>query len=225
MAGRHIVFDVNETLLDVAALDPLFERLFGDARVRSEWFLSLEESWLTATIIGRYRPFGELAKGALAMIGRARGLDVPPADQNELVGRIMELPPHADVVEALQLLLDNGFRLATLSNGTGEAVRHQMAAAHLTGYFEDIISADDIQRYKPAPEPYRMAAERLGITTGEMLMVAAHAWDIAGAAAAGCRTAFVARPGKAMNPAGPQPDLQGEGLLAVVRQIVGRGTG
>jgi 2-haloacid dehalogenase len=40
---RHLVFDVNETLLDVAALDPLFERLFGDSRARVEWFLTLEE--------------------------------------------------------------------------------------------------------------------------------------------------------------------------------------
>ena len=54
-----------------------------------------------------------------------------------------------------------------------------------------------------------MTAERQGIALGEMMMVAAHAWDITGAAAAGCRTAFIARPGKVLNPAGSQPDPTG----------------
>lgn len=57
-----------------------------------------------------------------------------------------------------------------------------------------------------------MTAERHGIALGEMMMVAAHAWDITGAAAAGCRTAFIARPGKVLNPAGSQPDLIGDDL-------------
>ncbi|MHB0776613.1 haloacid dehalogenase type II [Halomonas sp. WWR20] len=218
--SQHIVFDVNETLLDVAALDPLFERLFGDARTRSEWFLTLQENWLTATIIDRFQPFGELAQAALVMVGWRHGIEVSATDQQELIERLKTLPPHKEVVEALGLLREKGFRLAALTNSTLEAARQQLEAAGLTEYFMEIMSVDEVQRYKPAPEPYRLAGERLGVPPAGFMMVAAHAWDITGAASAGYRTAFVTRPGKVLNPAGIAPDLQGDDLLDVARKIV-----
>ncbi|GAB2795503.1 haloacid dehalogenase type II [Halomonas shantousis] len=219
---RHIVFDVNETLLDVSALDPFFERLFGESRPRSEWFLTLQENWLTATILDRFQPFGELAQGALVMVGRRRGIEIAATEQQELVDRLKRLPPHADVAEALHQLRDAGFELAALTNSTLEAARQQLESADLTDHFAEIMSVDEVQRYKPAPTPYLMAAERLGITPADYYMVAAHAWDIAGAASAGCRTAFVTRPGKVLNPVGIQPDMRGDDLLDVARQIIAR---
>ena len=47
---RVCVFDVNETLLDLAALDTLFERVFGDASVRRLWFNQMLQSAFVATI-------------------------------------------------------------------------------------------------------------------------------------------------------------------------------
>ncbi|MAM00192.1 MAG: haloacid dehalogenase type II [Alteromonadaceae bacterium] len=216
---KHLVFDVNETLLDVSALDPLFERLFGNSATRQEWFLTLQENWLTATIVDDYRPFGELAKSALAMVGRRRNIKVTSADEQSLINGIMTLPAHEDVAEALELLSSKGFTLAALTNSTLTAARKQLASAQLSVYFEHILSVDEVQRYKPAAEPYRMAARRLGVGTGEITMVAAHAWDITGAAAAGCRTAFVARPGKVINPAGAQPDYFGKTVLEVAQKL------
>lgn len=219
---RHIVFDVNETLLDVAALDPFFERLFGDARTRVEWFLTLEENWLTATIIDRYQPFGELAQGALTMTGQRRGVDVTDDQRQELVEGLKTLPPHADVLQALQSLRGHGLHLTALTNGSLDTAKQQLESAGLTGCFDATMAVEEVKRYKPAPEPYRMVAERLGITTVEMMMVAAHAWDIAGAASAGCQTAFVARPGKVLNPVGIQPDVKGDDMREVVEKILAR---
>lgn len=217
---RHLVFDVNETLLDVAALDPLFKDLFGDPGTRKEWFYTLEENWLTATVVDDYRPFGDLAKAALVMVGDRRGVKVTDADQQKLVEGIMSLPAHADVAEALGLLRDRGFSLAALTNSTLAAAQKQLESAGLSAFFDAVLSVDEVKRYKPAVEPYRLAAERLGIGTGDFTMVAAHAWDISGAAAAGCRTAFVGRPGKVTSPTGAQPDVKGEGLLEVARQLI-----
>lgn len=219
--SRYLVFDVNETMLDVAALDPLFERWFGEAQTRKEWFLTLQENWLTATIIDQYQPFGELVKAALVMVGDRRGITVDDEDQTRLVENIMNLPAHEDVPEALQMLQDKGFSLTALTNSTLKAAQQQLSSAGLTDYFDGIMSVDEVKRYKPAPEPYRMAAERLGIATRDITMIAAHAWDISGAAAAGCRTAFVRRPGKVPNPAGVKADLDGDGLLDLARQLIG----
>lgn len=217
---RHLVFDVNETLLDVAALDPLFERLFGDASARVEWFLTLEEGWMTATIVERFQPFANLAQAALVMVGQRRGIEVSEAQCEELVGGMKRLPAHPDVRPALEQLRIEGFHLAALSNGSLPALRQQLESAGLGDSFDAILSVEETQRYKPAPEPYRMVAERNGIEQEQMMMVAAHAWDITGAAAVGCRTAFIARPGKVLNPAGSQPDIQGNDLQDFARQLL-----
>lgn len=219
--ARQLVFDVNETLLDVGALDPLFEQWFGDRETRKEWFYTLEENWLTSTIIGEFKPFADFAKGALVMVGERRGITVSEADQKKLVEGILSLPAHGDVAEALALLRDHGFGLTALTNSALAAARKQLEAAGLSDYFDQIISVDEVQRYKPAPEPYRLAAERLNIGIGEMTMIAAHAWDITGAQSAGCRTAFVTRPGKVLSPTGAVPDVNGYGLLDVARKLIG----
>lgn len=219
---KHLVFDVNETLLDVSALDPLFERLFGDASIRQEWFLTLQENWLTATIIYKYLPFGELAKAALVMVGKRRGVEVSENDQTALIDGILSLPAHRDVPEALKLLRDSGYKMTALTNSTLGAARKQLETAGLSRFFDHILSVDEVKRYKPAREPYAMAAERLGIQPRDFMMIAAHAWDISGAAEAGCKTAFVERPGKVQNPAGARADIHGEGVLGVARQLAGR---
>ena len=82
-----------------------------------------------------------------------------------------------------------------------------MRNSGLRDLLEDVYSADEVRKLKPAPEPYRMVAERTGVPVGDVRLVAAHGWDIAGALAAGCRAAFVARPGAVLYPHGPQPDV------------------
>jgi 2-haloacid dehalogenase len=117
-----------------------------------------------------------------------------------------QLPAHPDVRPALERLRDSGARLATLTNSTQAVVEAQLAFAGLRDLFEAALSADAVQRLKPGREPYGYAADALGIAPGEMTLVAAHAWDIAGARAAGARTVFVGRPGQVLDPAAPAPD-------------------
>jgi len=83
-----------------------------------------------------------------------------------------------------------------------------------------VLSADAVRRLKPAPEPYLLAAERLGVAIGEVRLVAAHAWDVAGATRAGCAAAFVARPGKVLDPLADPPDIVGADLTEVAEHIL-----
>ncbi len=121
---------------------------------------------------------------------------------------------------ALQRLRDAGLRLAALTNSTEQVARAQLEHAGLIEAFELVLSADTVRRLKPAPEPYRMAAERLGVAVGEVRLVAAHAWDVAGAVRAGCAAAFVARPGKVLDPLVERPDVVGADLVAVADGIL-----
>nr|WP_234778558.1 haloacid dehalogenase type II [Pseudomonas coronafaciens] len=221
---KTIVFDVNETLLDLAALDPLFENLFGNNCVRTEWFLTLQECWMTNVITGQYQPFGDLAQAALNMVGSRHQVQIGNHQCRELTDGITSLPPHKDVRQALQMLSDNGFVLVALSNSALEALNKQLDSSGLTDCFDYIMAGSEISRFKPALQTYQMVADRLSVNTDQMIMVAAHAWDIAGAARAGCKTAFVERPGKVLNPIGTKPDWIGKDLEDVARKICAANT-
>jgi 2-haloacid dehalogenase len=216
---RVCVFDVNETLLDLAALDPLFERVFGDASVRRLWFNQMLQSAFVATMTDAYVTFGESAAAALRMTEERQGAEVSEDDdRQEILSGLRNLPPHPEVPESLDRLLEAGFRLATLTNSTQEVAEAQIENAGLTDRFEQILSADTAKRLKPAPAPYRMAARALEIPERGMRLVAAHAWDVAGALRAGCAAAFVAR--QPFDPLVELPDVVGTDLAEVAGGII-----
>jgi 2-haloacid dehalogenase len=217
---RVQVFDVNETLLDLAAMDPHFQRLFGDASVRVTWFDQMIQSALVATVTGVYSPFGAHAMAALAMTAEQAGVELADEDKEAVAAQLRQLPAHPEVPGALRRLRDAGLRLASLTNSTEQVARAQLEHAGLLDLFELVLSADTVGRLKPAPEPYLMAAERLGVAVGEVRLIAAHAWDVAGAARAGCATAFVARPGKVLDPLVERPEIIGADLAEVAEAIL-----
>ena len=209
------VFDVNETLLDLAAMDPHFQRIFGDGGARVAWFNQMIQSALVATVTGAYSQFGALGMAALEMTAERAGARLTESDREAVAAQMRQLPAHPEVDGALRRLGDAGLRLAALTNSTEQVARAQLEHAGLIDAFDLVLSADAVRRLKPAPEPYRMAAERLGVDIGEVRLVAAHAWDVAGAARAGCATAFVARPGKVLDPLVERPEIVGADLTEV----------
>src|SRR5918993_3167247 len=215
---RVCVFDVNETLLDLAALDPLFERAFGDASVRQLWFTQMLQSAFVSNITDAYVTFGEAARAALSMTEERQGVEVSEEDRQEILAGLRDLPPHPEVPESLDRLREAGFRLATLTNSTQEVAEAQIENAGLGDRFEQILSADTAKRLKPAPAPYRMAARTLEIPERGMRLIAAHAWDVAGALRAGCAAAFVAR--QPFDPLVEQPDVVGADLAEVADAII-----
>jgi 2-haloacid dehalogenase len=218
--ARVCVFDVNETLLDLGALDPHFERVFGEASARQAWFGQFLALWLTEMLTGEYTNFGTIGGGALEMVAKRQGVDLSDEDKQRILGDMQELPPHPEVEDALGRLRDAGIRLAALTNSTQQVADAQIDNSGLRDYFEQVLSADTVQRLKPAPEPYRMAAESLGVEVGQIRLVAAHAWDVVGAMRAGCAAAFVARPGMILNPLAARPDVVGADLREVAAQIL-----
>ena len=218
--ARVCVFDVNETLLDLGALDPQFERVFGDASTRQAWFGQFLTSWLTAMVTGVYQEFGTIGGTALEMIAERQGVELLDEDKGQILSGMQELPPHPEVEENLARLRNAGIRLAALTNSTQQVADAQIDNSGLREYFEQVLSADTVKRLKPAPEPYHMAAESLGVEIGQVRLVAAHAWDVAGALQAGCAAAFVARPGMVLNPLFERPGVVGSDLREVTDGIV-----
>ncbi|MGI8510338.1 MAG: haloacid dehalogenase type II [Gemmatimonadaceae bacterium] len=215
-----IVFDVIETLLDLRALDPHFQRIFGTERAREDWFNQMLQLALVSNIVDSYRDFSELGSSALAMTAERYAVQLSPGDRQDVQNTIRALPPHPDVQPALEQLRSAGFRLATLTNSTREVSRSQLEHAGLADFFEKTLSVDSVRRYKPAHEPYDMAAKELNVDASAVVLVAAHAWDIAGAHHAGYGTGFVARPGTVLDPHGPKPTYSALNLAELAQQLV-----
>jgi len=215
-----IAFDVNETLLDLRALDPVFEELWGDASLRGQWFAQMLQVAFVGAITDRYVDFTAAQRAALDMVAQRRGLTVPTGAADRVAATMRALPAHPEVADALARLRSGGHQLAALSNSPADVEEAQLAHAGLTDCFDAILSADTVRALKPRREPYELAARTFGVPTAEVTLVAAHAWDIAGAAAAGCRTAFVARPGMPRNPIDPEPDIVGADLSEIADRIL-----
>jgi 2-haloacid dehalogenase len=177
---------------------------------------------MTATLTNRFKPFDLLADAALELTAFRRGHTLRKASRTAILKRLTALPPHPDVAGALEELRAAGLRIAALTNGTSAGVAAQLRHARLAGHFEMVFAADQVRRYKPARDPYAFAVAKLRTRASDVHLVAAHAWDIAGAAAAGLRTVFVRRAGKTLPPTGPRADIEVADLGELARNIVKR---
>ncbi len=212
-----IVFDVNETLLDITTLEPVFDRVFGNASLLREWFAQLILYSQTMTLSGLYTPFGELAVGTLRMVATTNQVSVSDGDIAELKDRLGNMPAHADVVPALTRLREAGFRLVTLTNSASAASPTPLEKAGIDGFFERRFSVEAVEKFKPAAETYRYVVKELGVETSDLCLLACHLWDTIGAQAAGCCGALVTRPHNAVLTAEkvPVPDFVGPDLADV----------
>jgi 2-haloacid dehalogenase len=217
-----LVFDVNETLIDIKALRPHFERLFADAGLVREWFSQMLLYSQTVTQTGTYADFGTIARCALEMVATIQQKPITADDIATVIRSIRSLPVHPEVPGALQRLRNAGFRLVTLTNSTKEVVEAQIREAGLSQVFERTFSVDAIRRFKPAAETYNYVATQLQVESFDLVMIAAHPWDLMGARAAGCQIAFVQRPGTAWFPLTPLPAITGPTLQEVATQILTR---
>jgi 2-haloacid dehalogenase len=200
-----IAFDVNETLLDLRALDPLL----GGADVRRRWFGQMLQIAFVGGLTGRYIDFSSAQRAALEMLGLG--------DKDEVLAQMRRLPPHPDVEPALDRL--SAFTLVALTNSPLDVVNEQLAFAGIAPRFHAILSADQVHALKPRAEAYQHVARTLDVALGDVRLVAAHGWDVAGALASGCRAAFVRRPAMALIPLGDQPDIVGDDLVEVADKI------
>jgi 2-haloacid dehalogenase len=218
-----IVFDVNETLMDLDSLNATFEPIFHDPAAMRLWFANLILDSEALTLAGVYVPFTDIGGAVLRMLADTRGITISDADVGELTHRFATMPPHPEVPAALRRLRDHGFRLFTLTDNTLEVSRCQLERAGVIDVFERRFSVDEtVKRHKPAPEAYHLVAGALGIDPGDICLVASHVWDTLGALSAGWQAALILRAGNAPLDVGPQPNYIGKDLDAIADQLIER---
>jgi 2-haloacid dehalogenase len=224
MAQRPIiVFDVNETLLDLETIRPTFDRIFGDPGALRLWFAGLITYSEALTLAGVYVPFTDIGGAVLRMLAATQGIEISDADGAELTDRFASMPPHPEVPAALRRLRDHGFRLFTLTDNTLEISGRQLEQGGIIDLFERRFSVDEtVRRHKPAPEAYHSVAGELEVDPGDICLIACHVWDTLGALAAGWQAGLILRVGNAPLDVGPQPNYVGDNLDAIADQLIDR---
>lgn len=223
MANRPlIVFDVNETLLDLGVLQPVLERVFGDRGAMRLWFANLILYSTALTLAGAYVPFTDIGAAVMKMLADARGIRISEADRTELLGTFATMPPHPEVPGALARLRRSGFRLFTLTDNLLEVQTHQLQHGGLLDLFERRFSADAAGHHKPSPHAYAYARAELAVAPSDLVLVACHTWDTLGAVAAGWNAALITREGNELLGVGPQPQFVGKDLDDIADQLIAR---
>jgi len=218
-----VVFDVNETLLDLETMAPTFERIFKDKAAMRLWFANFILYSNALTLAQSYVPFTDIGGAVMTMLARTKGIELTDQDRTDLTNTFASMPPHPEVPSALKRLKDAGFRLFTLTDNTLEIQGRQLEHGGIIDLFEQRFSVDQaVKRHKPAPEAYRFVADRLKVAPSDMCLVACHTWDTLGAKAAGWQSALIKRPGNDVLDVGPQPDITGHDLDDIADQLIAR---
>ncbi|TFD48923.1 haloacid dehalogenase type II [Cryobacterium frigoriphilum] len=191
-----IVFDVNETLSDMAPLSARFTEVGAPASLARVWFASLLRDGFALAAAGSSAKFAvvgtEMLRSVLRDIELSRSLD-------DAVSFIMRgfgsLDLHPDIADGIRALRAQGFRLVTFSNGSAQVAESLLTRAGLRSEFEALLTVEDAPAWKPVRTAYEYAADACGVAPADLLLVAVHPWDTHGAAEAGLQTAWLNRGG------------------------------
>ncbi|HEX4554364.1 MAG TPA: haloacid dehalogenase type II [Xanthobacteraceae bacterium] len=217
-----IVFDINETVLDLATMEPTFERIFGEKGAMRLWFANLILYSAALTVAGRYVPFTDIAAAVMKMMADTRDIKIDDRDKKELTEKFSTMPPHPEVPAALRKLRDAGFRLFTLTDNLLEVQTRQLQHAGIVDLFERRFSADGVKHHKPSREAYAYVERELAVEPSRFCLIACHTWDTLGAVAAGWEAALIRRVGNDVLEVGPQPQIVGDDLNDVADQLIAR---
>ena len=217
-----IVFDVNETLLDLETMAPTFERIFDDKAAMRLWFANFILYSASLTVAGQYVPFTDIGAAVMKMLADTRGIKIADANKQELTEKFSTMPPHPEVPAALRKLRGAGFRLFTLTDNLLEVQSRQLRHGGILDMFERRFSADGVRRHKPAREAYAYVETELAVRSSELCLIACHTWDTLGAVAAGWEAALIRRAGNEVLAVGPQPQIVGDDLNDVADQLIAR---
>lgn len=218
-----VTVDSYTTLVDIGSqADALAARIEGidasDAEsVSREWRSQYLLYSVIANDIDAYRPFHELIDRALAFALESHGYDVPEATRSAIRETVYEedITVYDDVTDGIRRIVEAGYDVYVVSNGSPSMLEHLLAAADLEDLVAGAVSAHEVETYKPDPEIYRHAAVRTGTPIDRVIHASGGSLrDVWGAKHAGMRAAWIARPDERYprEDLGQDPDVVVEGF-------------
>jgi 2-haloacid dehalogenase len=185
-----ICFDAYGSLFDLSPLVSEIDETLGEGAGAAFQQRLVSWTWHT-TAAERWRPMDEIARAVLHSCAAERRTRMSAHRAAELASRMLRLPLLDGAREAVRALAPA--QLAVLSNGTREGLCALVHNAGVAQQFVHLLGTEQVQRYKPAPQVYALPSMAFGVSSDRVLLVSANDWDVAGAAMAGLRTAWVSQ--------------------------------
>lgn len=212
-----IAFDVIETLFPLEPLRPRLITAGQPGHLLDLWFTRLLRDVAVLGTTGGFHPFADMAATALHAVS---GHQMSEEQVRDVVAGFAELDPHPDVEPALRRAAQAGVAVVTLTNGSQHNTAALLRRAGVDQYVGQVLSVEQVRRYKPAPQVYLHAARSCDQPPGRVALVAAHSWDTHGAAHAGLLTGWVSRLERQYPATFTPPDVTGSDLPTVVEALL-----
>ncbi len=218
-APEALAFDMYGTLVDPVRIWKKLEQYLAvsaDAvRVAEVWRQKQLEYTFRLTAMEIYEDFESVTRKALDYALAAAKQSLAPEQKDALMAQYNDLERFSDVEPGLQRLQQAGHPMIVFSNGSPGMLTAIMQAANLNPYFSGFVSVDEVRVFKPSPQVYQLAANRLGRPIGEVHLISSNPFDVVGANAAGMRAAWIDRSGGLFDTLGPRPDLVVSSLIGL----------
>ena len=217
-----VVFDIIGTCFSLDKPRQRLAELGAPPYALQLWFAQTLRDAFALSHAGSYRSLKDVLEAELPRTLKVLDVQADAQQRLHIVNSFTELEPQPEALEAFHLLATTGWKLVALTNGSKESTHKLLEHANALEYFASIFSCDAIQKTKPHPDVYALAKQD---AEGDIWMVAAHAWDIAGAACAGLRTVFITQEEKDYLGVYPQPEVVANDLIEAANQLLeGRAT-
>lgn len=217
---RAVVFDVNETLVDLAGLRSTFDDLNMSPHSLEWWFATLLRDGMALAASGDYGSFASLAGVALDEIMSACGRETPPGARKHILDAFADLDVHPDVAPAFERLTKVGLPILALTNGNEHITRVLLERASLKSLVSHVYSVEAVRLWKPRAEAYSYVAHEFGVAAQDLAMIATHPWDLHGASSVGFITAWVNRDERVFPDTFHPPDLAADNLVDLIELLL-----
>ena len=216
MRVEALVFDAYGTLFDVHSVVRRCETCFpGKGAALSQLWRAkqLEYTW-QRSLMQRYAPFSTVTREALAYSCAALGLELGEHEQ-ALIDEYLHLAPFPEVRAAFARLPG---KKAILSNGSPDLLEPLVRNSRL--HFDAVLSVDELRVYKPAPQVYELAVQRLRVPKEKIGFISSNCWDALGAKSYGFTVYWINRTGAPLDALGVKPDAQFDSLTGLVDEVL-----
>lgn len=212
-----IAFDILGTCFSLDKPRQALVELGAPPHALELWFAQTLRDAFALSHAGHYQPLKQLLAAELPRSLAAIALETTEEQRSQALDTFSQLELQTGALIAFHKLQSNGWRLIALTNGSEESTRKLLEQSNALPFFDRILSCDSIGKTKPHPDVYALAKQE---SEGEVWLVAAHAWDVMGAALAGLQTVFITQAEKVYLGVYPQPTIVAVDLGDAANQIV-----
>ena len=214
---KIVVFDIIGTCFSLEKPRQQLIKLGAPSCALELWFAQALRDGFAFSHAGGYKPLKEVLQAELPRTLKSLKINANSAQVSQVMNTFSELDLQPEAEEAFKILTRADKKIVALTNGSKDSTHTLLKRAGVQKYFSEVYSVDTISITKPHPDVYRMIRTE---DLNEAWLVAAHAWDIAGAERVGMKTVFVKQLEQDYLKVFPRPQIVVENLQEAAEQII-----